>query len=169
MSVTARLEFKLEAHERLDSGDLRSLPIKHELSGSMTFADGTDNDEIDIIWTDQRTLGIGANEVLDLSGALTDTFGASIVGVEAVFLVVKVITASGSVDVGPDSTAGWVGPFNAATDRVECGYLYGMPGLFIGKAAGWAIGAGATDELYVLNNSGAATVTYQVGLGIRSA
>lgn len=169
MSVQGSLEIILKVNERLDSGENRSGPIQHDISGKFRFGDGTSDNQIDIFWSDRRELAGGANEILDLAGILADSFGNTITAVEVVGFVFRIVTINGSIDVGPDATAGWLGPFNAATDRIECGYLYGAPGLVCAKNTGWTVGAGGTDELYVENNDGANSVTYDVGLMMRSA
>ena len=62
-------------------GDSDTSTLTDKIAGvlkSWTIANGTGADQADVMGHDQRTLGTSASEDLDLSGALTDSFGTSV-------------------------------------------------------------------------------------------
>ena len=128
---------------------------------NVEFTAGTGAGKVDLKFTDTRTLAASTPEVLDLAGVLVDAFGAVITFVKIKALIITAAAGNtNNVVVGPDATAGWVGPFGDASDRINIppgGYL-----ALVHPGDGWAVGAGATDELYVLNGGAGTSVTYSI-------
>lgn len=166
MSVNGRIRVHALLHERLDSPENRSGPVTTDILEAFTFEDGTGDAQADLVWSDRRTLAGSADETIDLAGALTDAFGASVSFAEVTAIVIRVRTSGGAVAIGPNSSNGWLGPFADASDRIEIGQ--GGPPFCIGKAVGWAVTAGTGDLLFVANPDGT-SVTYDIAIIGRSA
>ncbi len=59
--------------------DLGTVPYTLNLGRGRTFTNGTGANKADVLFDDQRTLGDGANETLDLhDGTLTDALGVAV-------------------------------------------------------------------------------------------
>jgi len=138
------------------------------------FSSGTTANKFDQLYMAERTVGASSNDDLDLSGVLTDIFGATITSVELVGIVLINAPKSSSTANASNLTLG--GGTNPVT-----GYLGGTtptigpikPGgcfvLMNPDATGLAtITAGTGDILRVANGAGGAA-TYQIALLMRSA
>jgi len=114
--------------------------------------------EADVLYRATRTLAGGANENLDLRGAIADALGATVAAAEVVLILVEAATANGAaIRFGPASSNGFVGPFADASDRINV--LAGDFALVTSKT-GWAVTAGTGDLLNFTNANGAAAGTY---------
>jgi len=128
---------------------------------SITYTTGTGANQIDTLFSDQRTLSTGANEDLDLAGALTGLYGTTLT-----FAAVKGILISSATANTTDLTViepaanGLTGLFVAASDgiNIEPGgfFMWATP-----SAAGLAVTAGTGDLINVANAAGA-SATYDV-------
>lgn len=133
---------------------------------SQAFSDGSGNDQATKIFGDTRSLLASATENLDLAGVLTDAFGQIIT-----FTAIKVLaifakeTNVNDIVLGNAAATTWIGPFGAATHTVAI-----RPGgcaIFVAPNTGWAVAAGSTDFLKVLNGGAGSGVDYDiVALGI---
>jgi len=87
MALTSELRVKFTATQTgsNDLGNPRFLP---SLDKVLQFTSGTGANQADIVWTDERTLAASGSEDLDLAGALTDAFGATITAVELVAIII---------------------------------------------------------------------------------
>lgn len=129
---------------------------------SHAFADGVGANQAQRLFTDQRTLAASATENLDLSGVLTDAFGASLAFTEVKALVIKAAAGNtNDVLVGGAASNGFITPFGDATDvvRVRPG---GTLVLVAPDATGYAVTAGTGDLLKIANSAGSTSVTYDV-------
>jgi hypothetical protein len=127
------------------------------------FASGTGAGQVDRLFTDERTLGDGANESLDLAGSLVDAFGAVITFAKIKFLAIKNKSATQTLTVGGAAATTWTGPFGASThtlaippDAEGSAFI-----VLVANAAGIAVGAGTADLLKILNSAGA-TCAYDI-------
>lgn len=176
MAVATRLQFSMLAMESVvnDMGTA-SMPHKFEYpppslnSGSPEYATGTGDNQFDIVWSDERTLAAAA-ESLDLYGVLTTRVGGSAInGVELCGIVIinKATAAASRLLVGAGAAPSFTGLFGATGDIIKVP----ASGLFVWFApldnGGCTITNTTADILYV--DAGAATITYQIGLLIRSA
>lgn len=127
-----------------------------------TLAAGTDaTNKADVLWQDSgRSIAASGNENIDLSGALTDAFGASVVAAEIVLLFIKArATNTNNVQITRPASNGFAGPFLAAGDGIvlrpgEC-----VP--FISQA-GWAVTASTGDLLNIANSGAGTAVLYDI-------
>ncbi|MDD9733107.1 hypothetical protein PVW46_24670 [Mameliella sp. AT18] len=172
MTLKAELRVRLEATQTGES-DFGSVSFTPLMQLAQALADGTGANQADVLWMDERPVADGANDDLDLSGALTDVFGNSVNMAEVVAIFIINAPRSGSANT-TDLTVG------GATNAFE-GFLGGTsptigpikPGGFLAIGAGDAAGIGAVtggseDELRIANSAGAAA-TYQVAIIGRSA
>jgi hypothetical protein len=157
--VNAEIELRIKA-QQVGTADLGSPrmtidPI-HEL---LQLTGGTAAvNQVDILFSDTRTLAASATEDLDLAGVLADAFGATITAAEIVAIFIKAAAANtNSVIVGA-ATAPFAGPLGATgTYTIKPGEYY----LAVSRS-GWAVGAGATDDLKIANSAGGTGVDYDI-------
>lgn len=114
--------------------------------------------QADLLFSDTRTLAASATEDLDLAGVLLDAFGATITAAEIVAVYVKADAANTNNVVIGAATQPFAGPLGATgTYTVSPGEYY----LAVSQK-GWAVGAGATDDLKIANSGAGTSVTYDV-------
>jgi len=172
MPLTATLRIQLDAIFRGDSG-FGGPKYTPQLLKVLNIDDGTGANEADLFWCRPRTVASGANDDIDVYGALTDEFGATINAAEIVGLIVLNEPVSGAANTTNLTIGNASNPFE--------GFLGGTsptigpipPGGFFCIGAGHASGigsvsAGSTDEIRVANSAGASN-TYQLALLARSA
>lgn len=164
MAASLSLKLFALAREYLISEN-KSIAGPNEIKAEFTLEDGTSAGQIDLVFSDRRTLSVG-NEVLDLAGTLTDSFGNTITFAKVMMVLIKnrSTTDGDDLEVGPDATNGWAGAFADASDRVvvAAGRTADEPGLFLWfDPRGQAVSAGSTDELYI-ENVGANDVDYDI-------
>jgi hypothetical protein len=114
----------------------------------------------DILWQSKaRSIALSSSENIDLAGALSDAFGATIAAAEIVAIYVKATAANtNNVVLGAAASNPWIGPMGGTgTYAVKPGEW----ATFVSKA-GWPVTA-ATGDLLKVANSGAGTpVVYDI-------
>jgi hypothetical protein len=136
-----------------------SAPLKY--NKNMVLSSGTGLGAADKIFSDTRTLAASGTENLDLSGSLTDSFGAVVTFARIkLVLVTAAVGNTNNVNFAREGTNG-VPLFLAASDGIAVkpggGFAWWSP-----DAAGVVVTA-ATGDLLTVTNSGAGTgVTYDV-------
>jgi hypothetical protein len=140
--------------------------VEQALSIIKDLVNGTGNGQADLAFIDTgRQLADGASEDLDLAGSLTDAFGNTITAAEIVAVLIENPVANTTNLTIGGATAEWLGFFAAAGDK-----LILKPGDFVlvYSHTGWAVGAGATDDLRIANAAGAIN-NFNIGFLGRSA
>lgn len=158
LSVRALIQF---AATLTSSQDLSSGASETPFGRQVVFTDGTGLNQANRVWSDERVLAASATEDLDLSGTLTDPFGATITLQKVKGLIVAAALGNtNNVVIGGASATQWVGPFGAATHTlaVKPG---GVLALFAPDAAGYPV-TPTTDLLKVANSGSGTGVTYQI-------
>lgn len=124
---------------------------------------GSGAGKADRVFADTRTLAASANETLDLSGALTDAYGATTSFARVKFILIAASSSNANnVVVGANASNDFVGLLNAA------GTITLRPGMWFAATAGLADATGmavtaTTGDLIKIANSGAGTpVTYDI-------
>ncbi|TMI98477.1 MAG: hypothetical protein E6G97_25985 [Alphaproteobacteria bacterium] len=116
---------------------------------------GVGASQVDLLFSDKRTLASAASENLDLAGALPDAFGALITFAKVKSICIKCpATNTTSLTIGNAASNGFTGPFGGATHTLTI-----PPGgsvMLNAPVGGWAVTPGTGDILKVLNGSGAA-------------
>lgn len=162
MALTTKLELKLKTALSGTATDLAAAPATSvPLSFVIDLASGTGANQANAIFADRVTLGASATANLDLSGALTDPLGATVVFTKVKAVIVTAAVANtNNVNVTREATNG-VPIFLALEDGVAV-----KPGGFFAigdpTLGGYTVTAG-TGDLLTFTNSGAGTgVTYDV-------
>lgn len=157
--VTAEISFRMNIRQT-GTNDLLSLPATAAIAELVQFEEGTNTvGKADILFADTRTLAASATENIDLSGALTDAFGASIVAAELVAIYVKASAANtNNVNVTRPASNG-VPIFLAAGDGVSI-----QPGEWFEFVSqkGIAVTAATGDLITITNAAGSTSVTYNI-------
>ena len=143
------------------TGDLGAPKLRAAVDKVLSLIEGTDaTNKANILFADTRTVALSANENIDLSGALSDAFGASIVAAEIVAIYISAAAANANnVQVTRPASNGFIGPFLAASDGVAI-----KPGewqLFVSQS-GWAVTAATGDLLNIANSGAGTSVTYDI-------
>jgi len=173
MTLTSEILVRMKATQT-GSNDFGSDTFKPSLEHLIQLASGTGAAQADLCWFDERTVDASSNDDIDLAGALSDAFGATITAAEMVALVVvnkpraagSVNTSDLTIGVGSNPFLGFLGGTSPTIGPLK-------PGAVVLLACGDAAGIGAVtaataDILRIANGSGAAA-TYQIGILARSA
>jgi hypothetical protein len=144
--------------------DLQTQKSELNFSRGSSLDNGTGSGQVDIIWSDTRTIAASGTDDLDLTGtALQTAFGANLA-----FVKVKVIAVYASalntnnVVIGGAAATQFVGPFGAAAHTIA------LPptGLFLVAAPllGWSSVAATSDLLRIANSGAGTSVTYDIAV-----
>lgn len=136
----------------------------HNVSQTYTnnFANGTGADQANQMWTDTRTLTASSTENLDMSGALTNTFGTTVAFTSVKAIVIKAAAANtNDVVVGGAASNAFSAMFGDATDKLvlKPGCVFS---LLNPNANGYAVTAATADILKIANSSSGTSVTYDI-------
>jgi hypothetical protein len=130
---------------------------------SFGWTTGAGASQVDRAFADTRTIAASGTDDLDLTGtALQDILGANLALVRVKLIAIFAYSANtNNVVIGNAAATPFLGPFGAATHTVT------LPpgGMFMVSAptaAGWTVGAGASDLLRVANSGAGTSVTYDV-------
>lgn len=172
MALSTNILARLKATQT-GANDFGNDKFTPTMEAVLQTTDGTTANKADILFIDERSVATGANDDIDLAGALSDAFGATITAAEVVAIFVINKAKDGTANT-TDLTIG-----NAAAPFV--GFLGGTtptigpikPGGFVMLGAGDAAGLGTVtattaDELRIANSAGA-TATYQIAIVARTA
>lgn len=128
-------------------------PFSHSVSKAL--ASGTGSAQVDVLWADERTLAADAIDTLDLAGVLADVFGDTVTMADVKAILIENTSSTAStISVYAAAADGWAGaalPFAAASQKQNilkgCFWMIGNP------LAGWAVGAAATDQISIEEES----------------
>jgi hypothetical protein len=146
-----------------DALDLSTITDVSKLEYAASLTSGVGSEQADRIWHDERTLAAAAADELVLSALESSVFGndveTALAKVKAVLIVVTTTDSGTELTIGNAASHAWVGPFNAAGDRLK---LTADAALFlVNKQSGWSVGVGATDVLKIAN-TGSGSATYRI-------
>jgi hypothetical protein len=119
-----------------------------------TLANGTDEQQADIVWASSRTLASLGSETHNLS-SLTDALGNTIAFRAVKLLYIRNRTDSQTLTIGNAATRTWDEWSWSATSTIRCG-----PGSVVmlwEPLWGWDVISGVTDFLKIENENGSAT------------
>lgn len=144
--------------------DLGTASFPFSASASTAFAtSGTGAGQVDLVFTDTRTLSASGTEDLDLAGSLTGAFGSTLTFARIKAVYVSAAAANtNNVQVTRPASNGvpWL---MAAGDGIAL-----RPGAFVlwgsgsADATGVAVTAGTGDLITFTNSAGTTSVTYTV-------
>lgn len=143
------------------TADFESASSAIALALSIAFTDGNAAGNADRIWKDTRTINASANEDLDMSGTLTDIYGASVIfaDVRAIVIIASSNNTNNVRLIRPASNG--LPLFLAAGDGIDI-----RPGgMFLwacADATAVPVTAGTGDLLNVANSSSGTGVDYSI-------
>ena len=158
--VTAQVRLSIAA-SLAGSNDLGTPKLKiDDILESLELSPGTNTTgKADVLFSDTRTLAASANEDIDLAGALSSAFGATITAAEVVLIFIRAADGNtNNVNVTRPASNG-VPIFLAAGDgrAVEPGEYF----LFQSRR-GVGITGGTVDLINIANSAGSTSVTYDI-------
>jgi len=168
LSVVALGQVNWTATKTLDLSSVVDSDSK-QIRESLDF--GTGAGKANQVWHDRRTLAASASEDLDLAGGLTNSVGETVTftKIKAVLIHNRsdedIETPSHSqtdaeIQVGPDATNGFTGPFADASDRLVL--AAGASVLLVHPGDGWTVTADTGDLLEVTNNDDSDEAAYDI-------
>jgi len=139
----------------------------------VNLTNGTAANQADLIYAAARTVADGANDDIDLAGALADIYGTTIDAAELVAFLLINTPVSGAANTTALTIGGATSAFNGFLGGTSPTIGPIQPGGIVLIGAGHASGIGAVsastaDILRVANAAGAAN-TCQIGIIARSA
>lgn len=168
MTVSAEILARIKVSQT-GSNDFGGPEFDPAVEALIQLTTGVGANQANIVFVDERTVTTGATDSIDLNAVLTDAFGASIVAVELVALLIINKPKAGTPLNTTDLTIGGGanGVFATAMPFVL------KPGAFMLLAAGDAAGiktvtAATADLLAIINGSGA-SAKYQIAILARNA
>lgn len=170
----AKIEILLRAIDDNALAENIASPAKHIFSDDWVFQSGVGHSDVDVVWSDRRSLAAGASEMLDLAGVLTNSFGSTVTfsKIAAVLIVNRSTATTAVLHVGPDATNGNLALWVDASDKSVIGPaantnppLYGV--LLQVSPQGRSVTAGSLDEWYLTAPS--AAVDYDIYILGRSS
>lgn len=154
LTTTAKLHVKCAYHT---VKDLSTVIDNLNSTFTLSLADGTDDDEADLLFHDTRSLATGADESLDLAGVLLDSFGSTLTFSKVKFLAIYNKTAGQTLTVGNGAA-----PFEGWISALGTIQIHGESwAVLIADPVGWPVVA-ATDDLLKIANSAGATCYYDI-------
>lgn len=165
-AVAGKIQVLAEFYEQ-DDELTRSGALRHLIDLVVNCAAGTSDGQVDRIYSRRTTIAASATTVYDLAGSLADAVGGdtiTMVDLCGIILVNHNTTAGDDLSMGPDATNGCPSFWVDASDRVRCeAGITNQPGFVVlYSPRGFAVGAGATDEIAVIETGGVNTVTYSI-------
>lgn len=160
MALTSTLVTKITANQT-GSNDLGTPSFPLNFSDTVNLGSGTGSSNADLLFTDRRTIAASGTEDLDLAGGLTDALGATLTFVKIKAIYIKAIAANtNNVTIKPASSNGFLGPFNAAADKLSVPPSGSI--LLQAPVSGWTVTAGTGDLVTIANSSSGTGVTYDI-------
>lgn len=145
----------------IGSPDLGAAKYSLRMDALATMANGTGDNQADLVFVDRRTLAASASENLDLAGALADPLGATLTFVAVKAILIKAATGNtNNVVLGGAASNAFVGPFGAAAQTLAVPPGGGV--LLAAPKSGWVVTAGTGDILKVANGGAGTSVTYDI-------
>lgn len=121
----------------------------------------------DVLYSGRVTIAASGNQDFDLFGALTSALGAAVNASRVVAVVIEAAsTNTNAVRFGPAASAGALGPFADATDRLVI-----QPGnvMVLTCRQGWTITGTTADKWNFANSAAGSSVTFNIYLIGRTA
>jgi hypothetical protein len=167
MSLTSKLVVDFTA-THTGSNDFGGPDFTPHFRDVASFASGIGADQADLLFMDERTIAASGSEDLDLAGALTDAFGATITMTEVVAIIIVADAANTNDVVVGDATAPV--PLMGGTNPTIAVKPGGVFVISAPDASGlMTVGAGSTDNLKIANSSSGTSVKYKIAILGRSA
>ena len=165
VSGVAKIEVTATQQDTLDLGTT-SFPLNDEAAELFTFANGILANQINEMFSDQRTLADGVSEEIDLSGSLTNALGTSIVFNAVKVLQIIIKSGVANLKVGGAAANGWVTMFDDPTDKLIVRGGGGGFLIFAPDVIGYDVTAATADLLKIEHDgSDSADIVYNIYIG----
>lgn len=125
----------------------------------ITLTDGSGSGQANKLWDAVRSVASGANDDIDLNGALTDPFGVAVNFSTVKAIIIRADGANTTNLTVGNGTNPFVGPFGAAAHTLQL-----KPGgviVLVAPQTGWTVTAATADILRIANAAGA-TASYSI-------
>lgn len=143
--------------------DLGTPAFALDMLAALNLTDGTGANQADRLFTDTRTISASSSDALDLAGALTSAFGATITFARIKAVFIKAAAGNTNDVQVTRPAANGVPLFLAASDGIVVppggALLWVAPG-----ATGVPVTAGTGDLLTIVNGGAGTSVTYDVAI-----
>lgn len=161
MTMTSKIVTQLYAL-LTNTGDLQNAESTLNKVTSTSLADGTGQNQANMVFSDTRSLAGSASENLDLAGGLTSPLKDTITFTKIKAIYVKCAAANdGAIEFGEGIVNAFVGPFQASS--VGVAVAPGGEMLLTAPKDGWTV-TGGTGDLLKAQNLGSATNSYDIVL-----
>jgi hypothetical protein len=131
---------------------------------TFTHTSGTNANQMNQLWHQSVAFVAGGTNTYDLAGGITNAFGTTLTMAKVRFLYIEAATTNGStLTIGNHANAfsSWLGATNQTAKIRPGGAL-----MLVGPdAAAYAVGAGSTDILKLVNDDGSAGASATVYVG----
>ena len=163
MPVSGAFSVIASIGESLDTPENHNGVITNFIRQAYSVTDGAGAGNINLVWSDRRTVAASATDTLDLNGGgLLDVFGnaANFATVKGICIFNReTVAATHRIDFAPAAANPFLWTFNAAADRVE---IAPSSAYMQWDDSGKATVAGGSDAIRIINTDGANTVTYDI-------
>jgi hypothetical protein len=160
MTLVANLVTRIRAHlaGTADHGTPRE---DIDLGVDLLLKSGIGANQVDVVFSDQRTIAASGNETLDLAGALANGIGGAAAFAKIKALLIRAAASNiNNVVVGAAASNPFLGPLGGTAPTLTL-----PPSGFVLLAApvnGWASADGASDSLKISNSGAGTGVTYDI-------
>jgi len=161
------LRMRVDATETNTAAGVGAAParLRHLLELAADYANGTGDDQGDVLWSDDGSVTAGVPDDLDVSGGLTSKLsGAAATFAELTVIAVKHTGGAGNLVIGGGSN-----PVSTIWGTAGDQSVIGPGGIWVWASPtnGAAVTAATADILRIASSSG--TVTYDIVIHGRSA
>ena len=172
MTVNAQSTINLSIQSFLAENPNLGIPLHSpNIKSLISLAAGTGAGQVDIAWTQQRTLASGATDSIDLNGTLKDAFGVNMTIVTLCGVIIlntpydpAAAANTTNLTIGAGSNP-FLGLFGTGTFVLRPGGAYSA--ICGGPGGLGTVTPGTADILTIINSAGASN-SYQIGLLGRS-
>lgn len=163
MALTSKVRVAVDAAQT-GTIDLGGKSASASKNWAVSFANGAAAGQANVVWQDTRTIAASGTDDIDLTGTLTDAFGATITTAKVkTVLVAAAAGNTNNVVVGGATSNQFTSIFGDATDKVVI-RPGGVFAISVGDADlnAYAVTAGTGDLLRVTNSGAGTSVTYDI-------
>lgn len=144
--------------------DMGTATVSHDQGERLTWGTGVGANQADVLWSDERTVGSGATDSLDVAGALTGLLGGTLTLARVKAIRVRNSNVAGTpnttnISLTRPATNG-VPIFTAAGDAIPI-HPGGSVTIVAPSASGYVV-TPATGDLIDIVNAAGAPATYRI-------
>ena len=168
MAISGNLTVIGSVLSTLDVAENRSGNMFDAIRETWAFTDGVAPAQNDLVWSDRQQVLAGGTNILNVNAAGNDVFGVAVVFANITGIIIRnrSVVAGDSFTVGPNAAGNpFLGPWGGNTQTVQ---VDPSAVFCLWSTTAWAVGAGATDEIRIIEIGGANPVGYDILLVGRS-